>query len=251
MDANVKNLLYSRPELYEQVYPEPNEETPNMCHHMFDRFFHGTPKSILDIGCGTGRDLGVLSRSCPDCWGVDYLPAMIALARSKWPDLHLSVGDMRSVRLGRTFDVILCMGSALMYALTNEEVDAALGTFAAHAHTGSLLLLDINNGAGYLDGGCFSPSKEFSVAVPGFTAHAVATHSFDRRKQLLIRKRVWRIEGQPPVEDFCRYRLLFPAELEDRCQKHRFSVVGMFDNMELKKTDLSGPRLYVASVFRG
>ena len=70
MDQGVKNLLYDNPQFYELVYPEPNEDTPKMCLRMFEKFLHAKPSSILDIGCGTGRDLGVLSRTCPDCWGV-------------------------------------------------------------------------------------------------------------------------------------------------------------------------------------
>ena len=134
MNSNVRNFLYDHPEHYEAVFPEPNEETPQMCLRMFARFLESPPSSILDIGCGTGRDLAALSRDCPDCWGVDYLETMIRYARGRHPKLHFQVGDMRTLRLQRSFDVILCMGSALMYALTNEEVDQVLHTFVLHAH---------------------------------------------------------------------------------------------------------------------
>jgi hypothetical protein len=52
------------------------------------------------------------------------------------------------------------------------------------------------------------------------------------------------------VEDFCKYRLFFPAELEYLLGEKGFEVVGMFDNKELTETDLSGKRLYVAAVMR-
>ncbi len=56
----VENLLYRQPELYELVYPEPDKETPNMCRRMFACFLPAEPRSILDIGCGTGHDLATL-----------------------------------------------------------------------------------------------------------------------------------------------------------------------------------------------
>lgn len=248
MDPETRNLLYRHPEYYELVYPEPDEATPRMCRRLFERYLTTPPASILDIGCGTGRDLDVLSRHCPDCWGVDYLPEMITYARSRRPHLHLQVGDMRSFRLGRTFDAIMCMGSAFMYALSNEDVTQTLATFAAHAHPGTLLILDINNAAGYLGGASFRERIETQVATPEFTATAVAWNSFDRRHQLLVRRRTWHIPGQPPVEDFCRYRLFFPAELEHLLAEHGFAVAGMADNKELLPSDLSGPRLYVAAL---
>jgi len=248
MDPSVRNFLYRNPQYYEIVYPEPNEDTPKMCQRMFARYLLTPPSSILDLGCGTGRDLDVLSRSCQDCWGVDALTEMIDFARKERPHLRLSVGDMRSIRLNRTFDVILCMGSAFMYALTNEDVESVLRTFAVHAHEGTLLVVDINNAATYLPGGSFERTARVEVSHAGFTASADVVQDFDRRGQLLVRHRTWSITGQTPVKDYCKYRLFFPAELEQLLGKFGYRVVGMFDNMELEGSDLAGPRLYVASV---
>lgn len=147
MDHSVRNFLYRNPQFYELVYPEPNDETPTMCRRMFSRYLARPPRSVLDLGCGTARDLDSLSREYPDCWGMDYLPEMIAFARARRPHLHLQTGDARSVRLGRTFDVIPRMGSAFMYALTNADVGRTLETFAAHSHASTLPILDINNAA--------------------------------------------------------------------------------------------------------
>lgn len=246
----MENLLYRQPELYEVVYPEPDEETPNMCRRMFARFLPAAPHSILDIGCGTGRDLAALVKDGAEGFGVDALPEMIAYAQKVRPQCRWQVGDMQTVRLGRTFDAILCMGSAFMYALSNQAVAHTLATFAAHAHRGTLLILDLNNAASYLGGSGFRERKEFVVDTPQFKAHGVALHSFDRRRQLLVRRRTWTIVGQAPVEDYCEYRLFLPAELTQLLAGSGFGVVGMFDNMQLRDTDLSGARLYMAARFQ-
>jgi len=249
-DLSVRNFLYRNPQYYELVYPEPDEATPRMCLLMFSKYLSMPPSSILDIGCGTGRDLDVLSRTCKDCWGIDLLEEMITFAKRRRPHLHLEVGDMLTVRLNRTFDVIMCMGSTFMYALTNEDVSRVLHTFRAHAHPGTLLILDILNAASFLGGGRFKEKIETKVSSPQFSARAVAVYSFNHRKQLLVRKRTWHIPGRAPVEDFCQYRLFFPAELEHLLTEKGFEVVGIFDNKELRETDLSGPRLYVAAIMR-
>ena len=250
MKSNVKNFLYRNPQFYELVYPEPNDDTPMMCRRMFGRYLRRPPRSILDVGCGTGRDLDSLSRECADCWGVDVLPEMIAFAKLKRPHLHLAVGDMRTVRLGRTFDVILCMGSVLMYALTNEDVAGTLDTVAAHAYPGTLLILDLDNAAGYLGGDHFKNTSELRVNALDFSARALSAYTFDRRRQRLVRRRCWTMDGQGEVEDYCEYRLFFPAELEHMLHIHAFKVMAMFDNKQLQETDLSGPRLYVPAVFQ-
>ena len=251
MDSSVRNLLYRNPEFYELAYPEPGDETPMMCRRMFARYLAQSPRSILDIGCGTARDLDSLSRECPDCWGVDCLPEMIEFAKARRPHLHLDVGDMSTLRLGRTFDVIMSMGSALMYALTNAGVTRALDTFVAHAHTGTLLILDINNAASYLGGDYFKRTSELRVSSPQFVAEAHSVYDFDRRRQLLVRRRTWKIEGHGEVEDFCEYRLFLPAELEHLLGERGFRVTGMFDNMQLQDSSLSGSRLYVPAIFEG
>ncbi len=202
MDPSTRNLLYQRPELYELVYPEKDEATPRMCLRMFSRYLGIQPSSILDIGCGSGRDLNVLSRYCNNCWGIDYLQENIDYAKKTRPHLILIRGDMRSIRLERTFDAIQCLGSALMYALSNQDVDATLDTFVAHAHQGSLLIMDVNNASGFLPGGVCQTNKTIEINRGGFVARAVTTYHFDRRRQHLVRKRTWEIEGQERVEGY-------------------------------------------------
>lgn len=113
---------------------------------------------------------------------MDYLAEMIEFAKARRPHLHLQVADMRTLRLGRTFDAIMCMGSAFMYALTNADVSRVLNTFVAHSHPGTLLILDINNAASYLGGDQFKQTSELRVSSASFSAVAHATYRFDRRR---------------------------------------------------------------------
>ena len=248
MDESVRNFLYDHPEYYELAYPEPEDQTPEMCRRMFGRFLAASPRSILDVGCGTARDLASLARDCDDCWGVDPLEKMVDYARRRRPHLRLDVGDMRTVRYDRTFDVILCMGSCLLYALTNADLEATVSTFAAHAHEGTLLILDVHNCAAYLGTDSSLPSTMFEVNADGLRATATADYSFDGRRQLLIRRRTWQVENRGQHTDYCEYRLLFPMEIEGLLSRAGFKVVGMFDNMDLEASDLSGARIYIAAI---
>src|SRR5438093_11224272 len=142
MDASVQNFLYRNPEYYERVYPRSDESQARLCRRMIARYRAAPAASLLDLGCGTGRDLDVLAQTVPECWGVDCLPEMIAFGQARRPHLRLQTADMRTVRLGRTFDVIISMGSAFTYALTNADVAGVLDTYAAHAQAGTLLILD-------------------------------------------------------------------------------------------------------------
>lgn len=247
MESEIKNFLYDNLQYYELVYPEPDNSTPEMCRRMFSRYLPQAPSLILDFGCGTGRDLDVLSHECPDCQGVDRLEKMIGFAKTKRPHLNLLAGDFRSIRLGRTFDVLLCLGSALMYALSNDDIEKVMETFSAHAHEGTLLILDIRNAQRFQGKDLFKKRFETKIKTPDFSATAVSTHTIDRRRQLLIRNRTWSIPGKPPIIDYCEYRMFFPAELDHLLSQKGFHVLGMFDNKELKESDLSRKRLYIAA----
>ncbi|MEG4810436.1 class I SAM-dependent methyltransferase [Microcoleus sp. F8-D3] len=245
----VTNLLYRQPELYEKVYPVLDDELAKMCQQMFGRYLQHYPSSILDIGCGTGRELNALARNFSECIGIDYLPEMVRHAQSKYPTLTFQESDMRTFRLERNFEAILCLGWAITYALTNEDIGKTLQTFAAHAQKGSLLVLELLNGARYLSESGFQECQEFEINTDEVTGKAIATYTFQRRQQLIVRKRVWKFPGQDPVVDYCRYRLFFPAELEHLLTETGFKVVGMFDNRALEESDLSGRVLNVAAIF--
>lgn len=251
MDADVKNFLYRNPDLYDVVYHGSDNAAAKMCERMFRDYLKKQPTSILDIGSGTGRDLDYLSEKCKDCVGIDYQEQMVEFARTKFPKLNFSQGDMRELRLDRKFDAILCLGWAFTYALTNEDIAKTLTTFATHAQEGALLVLSVINGVGYLPGGLLSMEDEFEISNGRHTGQGSASYTIRSHEQLLVRERVWDIPGLGRQEDFCKFRLFFPAELKYFLAVHGFEIVGIFDNPELRPGELLDRSLFVASIFRG
>src|SRR5436190_18322903 len=130
MDPGFRSLLYSEPRLYDLVFPDADGNIERMCRDAFRRYLPASPGSALDIGCGTGRHLAALSETIPECWGVDLLETNVAYARATRPHLHVSQGDMRTVRLGRVFDVVTSFGNAISYALTDADLARTMDTYA-------------------------------------------------------------------------------------------------------------------------
>jgi SAM-dependent methyltransferase len=239
MDPRVKSLLYDQPRLYDLAFPDA-DETAAMCRAAFDRYLPAPPGSVLDVGCGTGRHLDALSTTISECWGVDYLESNVVYARTTRPKLVIYQGDMRTIRLGRTFDVVTCFGNALSYALTDSDLGGTIETFAAHAHTGTLLIVDVLNARCYLGGDGFHERIEGAVDTPDFKARSVSIHSLDRASRRLTRTRRWQIPGQPDVEDYAEYRLLDPDELHRLLEAGSFEVAGMYDNRQFRDSDFAG-----------
>ncbi len=98
-------------------------------------------QSLLDVGCGTGRHLQRL-RARFDCEGVDLDEAQLAAAAGRLPGVPLHRADMRTLDLGRTFDVVTCLFSAIGYMLDLEQLHEATAALAKHVAPGGLLLVE-------------------------------------------------------------------------------------------------------------
>lgn len=100
----------------------------------------------LDLGCGTGRPVARYLRARGiRVTGVDGAAAMCALYRQH---LHGPVirRDMRGLRLGRRFDLILAWNS--FFHLCPADQRGMFATFAAHARPGAALVFTSGPRAG-------------------------------------------------------------------------------------------------------
>ena len=95
--------------------------------------------SILELGSGGGHNLSHLSRDF-QATAVDLSPYMLRLSKGLNLGMDHHLGDMRSVRLGQTFDAVL-IHDAVSYLLTEKDLKAALETCRAHLRPGGVLLI--------------------------------------------------------------------------------------------------------------
>jgi predicted TPR repeat methyltransferase len=67
--------------------------------------------TVLDVGCGTGRLMGLLGKHGYRPDGLDVSTAMIALARERHPEARLYHADICRWELPRSYDLILAWDS--------------------------------------------------------------------------------------------------------------------------------------------
>jgi len=110
---------------------------------------HAPGIEVLDVACGTfGLDLPLLA-SGYHIVGRDLSPAMVDQARralrSSRRRADVGRADMRTLNLGRTFDAVLCLGTAFNYLVEPAEIRTAMRVFRKHLRPGGILILDLTN----------------------------------------------------------------------------------------------------------
>lgn len=107
-------------------------------------------KRILELGCGTGAHAEHLARMGYTVHGVDISEAMLTRAEARKaalpPEvaarLSFGLGDARTVRTGKTYDVVISLFHVMSYQTTNADLEAAFETAAVHMQPGGLFLFD-------------------------------------------------------------------------------------------------------------
>lgn len=94
---------------------------------------------ILELGTGGGHLLHHIAAGF-DATAVDLSQSMLAHSRRLNPEVTHHVGDMRTVRLGETFDAVL-IHDAIDYMTTEEDLRAAFTTARAHLRPGGLFIV--------------------------------------------------------------------------------------------------------------
>ncbi len=96
--------------------------------------------TLLELGSGGGNNAFYLKRHFAAVTLVDLSPQMQQVSQQFNPDCEHLIGDMRTVRLERTFDAVF-IHDAIDYMTTPGDLRQALETAFIHCKPGGLALL--------------------------------------------------------------------------------------------------------------
>lgn len=113
-------------------------EAPNWIRTFRDKLGPGR-HSLLELGVGGGHLLSHLASEFR-ATAVDVSEEMLKLSARLNPQVDHHLGDMRTVRLGRTFQAVI-IHDAVDYMLTEDDLKASFATAAAHLETGGVLIV--------------------------------------------------------------------------------------------------------------
>jgi SAM-dependent methyltransferase len=204
--------------IYDSIYADKDYEAEcDLIEEAFARHRPTEVRSLLDLGCGSGGHLLPLARRGYEVAGVDLSPGMLDVARRKvadagLPGVDLHQGDLRSVRLGRTFDAALLMFAVLGYQSSNDDVLAALRTVRAHLRPGGVLCFDVWYGPAVLT--AKPERRRRTIETPRGAVVRSATPELDVRRHLCTVHYRFEGRGGEPTEEDHVMRFFFPMELD-------------------------------------
>jgi SAM-dependent methyltransferase len=101
--------------------------------------------SALELAVGTGRVALALSERGVPVHGIELSPHMARQLRRKpgADRVPVTVGDMTTVRLPRSFRLVYLVANTIMNVTTQEEQEEVFRTAAAHLEPGGRFLLEV------------------------------------------------------------------------------------------------------------
>ena len=107
---------------------------------------HGlTPKTAMDLACGTGVLCEILQGSGIKAAGMDFSAGMIEIARQGSPEIAYEVADMITFRPETQFDLVTCTGDALNHIPDLSDVEKIFQNVYHYTAPGGYFIFDILN----------------------------------------------------------------------------------------------------------
>ena len=114
--------------------PADHREEAEQFQSAFDNVVKPRPETLLELGAGAGHNALHLKPRFR-CTLTDFSKEMLSLSRELNPECEHIDGDMRTLRLDRTFDAVL-VHDAVTYMVTEEDLTAAVRTAFMHTRPG-------------------------------------------------------------------------------------------------------------------
>jgi SAM-dependent methyltransferase len=202
-------------------------------------------RSILELGCGTGRITIALAQAGFKVSGIDVSDSMLKEAREKSAkagvEIELVKGDMRDFDLGKEYSLIILAANALCHLLTLDDFEACMSAVKNHLTQNGRFVISV-----------FVPKHELLINKPGerfpFSEYEdpdgrgniVVTESYEYESDTQIKriKTYHSIPGeQTEIEGELNLRMYFPQELDALLKYNGFVIEDKFGNEEQKEFD--------------
>ncbi len=189
------------------------------------RTYAPSAATVMEIGCGTGAHAVELAQMGYEVTGVDMSEGMLEAAEARRASsenaiasrLEFAHGDARSVRLDKTFDLVISLFHVMSYQTSNEDLAAAFETAREHLAPGGAFIFDCWYGPAVLRQ--WPSVTEKNLADDSTEVHRTATPEIhvndnivDVNYTVLVKDKATGVTEE--IHETHRMRYLFAPEVE-------------------------------------
>ncbi|MFD6969539.1 class I SAM-dependent methyltransferase [Streptomyces sp. NPDC059979] len=229
-------------EVYDDIYPGSSE----IAEYLATLTKPGA--SVLEIGVGTGRVALPLADQGFQVHGVDTSEGMLARLAEKDPEGRITpvLGDLASLDLGRTFDVVLAPFNVLCCAMAIDEQIALMHAVARHTAADGHVVIET------FDPSDYHVQRKSEITTRPVGTRGVVIESLDvlpASQNMLLNSTLF-LDGAAPKSSSTVMRYLWPSELDLLAAIARLELVGRYSGWQEQPFDGGDSRKMCVSVFR-
>ena len=197
-------------------------------------------KTLLDLGCGTGKHDMLLHKKGYATTGVDLSADMIKRAKAQF-DLTFVEGDIRTVKLDKKFDVVVSLFHVMSYQTSNSDLQQVFQTAKAHLEKEGLFIFDCWYGPAILNDQPVTRVKRMEdekfeiIRLSESILHA-NTNVVDVSFEVMIRDK--KKESVRTLKELHPMRYLFFPEVKHYAENAGFEIVVFEEWLSGKKPQI-------------
>ena len=203
------------------------------------------PERVLDLGCGTGNAAIPLSKRGFKVIGVDLSKDMLKVAKKKSKGLGIKYlqADMSKLKLGSSFDAVVCLYDSLNYLLQESKVQSAFWGVYKILNPGGIFIFDV-----YTIKKLSQRWEKNKKCIDFGNLHVCCRDSFDKQMlintlylDLFLKNQNGKYERFNEVHKERGYSL---SDLRSWLEKVGFKFKGMYNALTFDKPTKESNRVY-------
>lgn len=203
-------------------------------------------RTVLEFGSGTGRHGRLLAKHGLDVFGIERSGTMVSSATHQvfgnptreGGKFDCQQGDIRTVKLDRTFDAVIALFHVMSYQTTNADLLLTFANAARHLRDGGVFLFDVWHGPAVLFERPSVRVKRVEDAATRLTR--LAEPELDTNSSVVTVRYTMLAESKETGQLTTFYeehpmRYLFPTEIHALAEQSGFEIERMEEYLSGKK----------------
>ncbi|NTW59096.1 MAG: class I SAM-dependent methyltransferase [Nitrospirae bacterium] len=224
---------------YDALYQDKDyEKECDYLEALFKKYDY-RPKTILDLGCGTGGHALILARRGYHVAGVDRSAAMLAIAKKKAVDQRLDIefieGDLTRISTSKKYDAVMSLFAVMGYQTTNVALAAACKVANDCLVPGGIFMFDCWHGNAVITDKPVPRIKEIDSGSGEKIIRFTLPEIDEMNHVMQVNFRVWHTNGNEFTETSESHpmRFFFPQEIRYFLEVAGFKAVDLYPFLKL------------------